>query len=422
MTVDSGRRNRQFDRFWLGNGVSQFGDRISELAIPLIAVVMLRTDAAQSATLVALIWLPNVISPVVGAWVDTRKDKRRMLIAADLLRALVLLSVPAAALFLHVTLWQLFIVAAVAGTGQMLFNVSYPSFFISLVPRSDYVAANSKLSTSRSASYVVGPAIGGALIQALTAPLAVLVDALTFLFSAFTIARIKVAETEPAADAGTSLGERLLAGLRFNFQHPIVRACMACSTTMNFFMYVGQALVLLFASRTLGLSAGVIGVALGIGAVGGLASALVAKKVIDVIGVGRAMMLGSVCYPAPFLLLGLASGSHWLTAGMLGATEWLSGMGVMLYDIANNSLKSAVIPPQMRSRAAGAYNAINYGSRPLGALVGGWLGTVVGLRPTLIVAAAGGVLGCLWLLGSPIARMATIPELGDPVVANANES
>src|SRR5581483_10795411 len=142
----------------LGNSVSQFGDRISELALPLIAVVLLHTSAAQTATLVAVIWLPNIASPVVGAWADTRTDKRRLLIAADLLRAAALLSVPAAYLLAHVTLWDLFLVAALTGIGQMVFDVSYPAFFISLVPRSYYVAANSKLSTSRSASFVLGPA------------------------------------------------------------------------------------------------------------------------------------------------------------------------------------------------------------------------------------------------------------------------
>ncbi|MFI5587251.1 MFS transporter [Amycolatopsis sp. NPDC051758] len=422
MRAQSGQRNRQFDRFWLGNSVSQFGDRISELAIPLIAVVLLHTDPAESATLVALIWLPNVLSPLVGTWVDTRRDKRQLLIAADLLRAAVLLSVPAAALLGHVTLGQLYVVAALIGIGQMLFNVTYPAFFIALVPRSDYVAANSKLSTTRSASYIAGPAVGGALIQAITAPLAVFVDAVTFLFSAFSIGRVKVTGSEPVADTSTSLGRRLLAGLRFNFGHRIVRACLACSTTMNFFMYMGQALVLLFASRALGLSAGEIGIGLGAGAAGGLLSAVVAKKVIDRIGLGRSMVVGAICYPAPFVLLGIAGGPHWLGVGVLAAVECLSGMGVMLYDIGNNSLKSAVIPAEMRSRAAGAYSAINYGSRPLGALVGGWLGTVVGLRPTLITAALGGVLGCLWLLASPIARLTTIPEPGDPVVADAQES
>lgn len=422
MSARPGSRNSWFDLFWLGSTVSQFGDRISELALPLIAVVALHADATQTAALVATIWLPSVVSPVVGVWVDAHLGKRRLLITADLLRAGALLSLPAAYFLATVTLWHLFVVAVVTGVGQMMFNVSYPAFFVVLVPRADYVMANSKLSTSRSASFVLGPAVGGALIQMVTAPVAVLVDAVTFLFSSITLGRIKVAETGPAADGRSSLRQRLWAGLRYIAGQPIVRACLACSTTMNFFMFAGQALVILFASRELRLSAGVIGMALGIGAVGGVLGALVAKRVVARIGLGRTIMLGALLYPAPIVLLAVADGPPWFSATVLGATEWLSGMGVMLYDIANNSLKTAVIPDGMRSRTAGAYNAVNHGSRPLGALFGGWLGTVVGLRPTLVTAAVGGALGCLWLLVSPIPRIATIPEFGDPIVAGLDES
>ena len=121
-------------------------------------------------------------------------------------------------------------------------------------------------------------------------------------------------------------------------------------------------------------------------------------------------MLGAILYPAPVALLIMAHGPHPLSAVLLGATEWISGMGVMMFDIANNSLKAALIPDDLRSRTAGAYNAVNYGARPLGALAGGWLGTMLGLRPTLAIAAAGGVLGCLWLLSSPIPGIAKVPR------------
>lgn len=422
MKAHSEGKHRWFQLFWLGNTVSQFGDRISELALPLIAVALLHTNAAETATLVAVIWLPNVISPVVGAWADTRTDKRRLLIAADLLRAAALLSLPAAYLFAHLTLWNLLLVGILTGIGQMLFDVTYPAFFMLLVPRSYYVVANSKLSTSRSASFVLGPALGGILIDVLSAPLAVLVDTITFLFSAACISRIKITESEGPPDSESSLGQRLREGLVFNIRHPIVHACLGCSATMNFFMFIGQGLLILFANRVLGLSAGAIGLALGVGAVGGLLVAVVTKKVIDAFGLGRTMMLGALFYPLPLLLLATVHGPHWLNTGVVGVTECLSGMGLMLYDIANNSLKAAVIPQWMRSRAAGAYNAVNYGTRPLGALVGGWLGTAIGLRATLITAAVGGVLGCLWLLASPIVRIATLPEAADRVAVGAEKS
>lgn len=162
-------RDQRFRRFWAGQSISQFGDRITELALPLIAVGALHASANEVAWLTALIWTPNLLAIVLGAWVDDRVHKRRLMVVADLVRAAVLLSLPAAYLLGAVTLSQLYAVALLTGAAGVLFNTAYPPFFTHLVPRSSYVDANSKLSSSRSASYVAGPAIGGALVQALTA-------------------------------------------------------------------------------------------------------------------------------------------------------------------------------------------------------------------------------------------------------------
>ncbi len=177
-------RDRRFIRFWSGQTVSQFGDRITELALPLVAVTTLHASANKVAWLTALIWTPNLIAIVLGAWVDQRIHKRWLMVAADLARALVLLSLPATYLAGAVTLGQLYAVALLTGTAAVLFNTSYSAFFAHLVPRASYVDANSKLSTSRSASYVAGPAIGGGLVQALSAPVAIVADAVSFLASA----------------------------------------------------------------------------------------------------------------------------------------------------------------------------------------------------------------------------------------------
>ncbi|WP_440575442.1 MFS transporter [Streptomyces sp. AC154] len=398
-------RDRRFTRFWAGNSVSQFGDRITELALPLIAVGALNASANQVAWLTALIWTPNLLAILLGAWVDQQPRKRSLMILADLLRAGVLLSLPAAYALGAVTLAHLYAVAVLAGAAGVLFNTSYPPFFVRLVPRASYVDANSKLSTSRSASYVVGPAIGGALVQALTAPVAIVVDALTFLASAVLIGRIPDDEPPPATrdkDA-PSLARRAGEGLRFVVRHPVLRASLGCAATVNFFTFVaGSGLLVLFASRSLGLSAGTIGLALGVGATGALLGAVCAPAISRRLGVGRSIVAGAVLFPAPIAIAAAADGPVWLRAGALAAAEFLSGFGVMLFDINLNSLQASVIPDGMRSRVAGAYSTINYGIRPLGAVAGGLLATLVGLRPTLLVAAVGGALSVLWLLPSPI--------------------
>ncbi|MFE3147744.1 MFS transporter [Streptomyces sp. NPDC059218] len=407
-------RDRRFRRFWAGQSVSQFGDRITELALPLIAVGALDATANEVAWLTALIWTPNLLAMVLGAWVDHRARKRRLMILADLVRAAVLLSLPAAYLLDAVTLGQLYVVALLTGAAGVLFNTAYPPFFVRLVPRSSYVDANSKLSAARSASFVAGPAIGGPLVQVLTAPVAIVVDALTFLASAVLISRVSVAE-QPAAATATaepSLVRRARDGLAFVVRHPVLRAGLGCAATVNFFTFVaGSGLLVLYASRSLGLSATVIGIAFGIGSTGALLGAVLAPRISLRFGVGRSICLGAVLFPAPLAIAAAADGPLWLRAGALAAAQFLSGFGVMLFDVNLNSLQAAVIPDGMRSRVAGAYSTINYGIRPVGAVVGGLLATLVGLRATLLVAAVGGALSLLWLLPSPIPRIRSLaPE------------
>jgi MFS family permease len=399
-----GRSWSGFNRFWAGETISQFGDRISELALPLIAVTALAASPTEVGLLTAAVWAPNLLSLFVGSWVDGQAHRKRLLVAADLLRATVLLSLPVAHWFGAVTLAQLFVVALLAGAGQVLFSSAYPSFFVSLVDRDRYVEANSKLNTSRSASFVAGPALGGFLIQVLTAPVAMLVDAVTFLASAVLIARIRAAPAVPAE------GFAPLSGLSYVLHHRYLRAGLGCVTTINFFGFVAQALVVLFASRTLDLSPGLIGLAFGLGAIGGLLGAVAAPRLSSRYGLGPMILLGAVLFPAPTAAIALAGGPTWVAFTVLLAAEAVAGFGVMIFDINLNSVQTAVTSDALRSRVAGVFGTINYGARPLGAAIGGVLGGALGVRPTLLLAAVGGVLGCVWVLRSPIAGLRTLPS------------
>ena len=400
----------RFRRFWLGETVSQLGDRVTELALPLIAAVTLRASATEVSVLAAVTWIPNLLGVFLGAWVDRRRRKRRLMIGADLARAVVLLSLPIAAAFHAVTLGQLYAVALLCGTAAVLFNTSYPTFFAHLVPRSDYVSANSKLAASRSASYMVGPAAGGAMIAATSAPFAALTDALSFLFSAFTISRVRVTEPEPES-AEISVARRAKEGVAYIARQPILRATLACATTVNFFTFVANtSLLVLFATRVLHLSGAAIGLALVVGASGALLGAVVAPKIARIIGLGRGVAVGAVLFPAPIAIIAAAHGSVWLCAAALSSAEFLGGMGVMLFDITLNSLQTAVIRDSVRSRVSGAYTTVNYGIRPLGALTGGALASTTGLRATLLVAAVGGATSALWLVASPVLRIRSLDQ------------
>lgn len=405
-------RDRRFATYWVGQGVSQFGDRIAELALPLIAVTMLHAGATTVGLLTAAVWAPNLLSLLVGTWVDHHERKRRLLVVADLVRCVVLLSLPVAHFLGAITLGQLFAVALLAGLGQVLYQTSYPSFFVSLVRRDQFVEANSLLSGTRSASFVAGPAVAGGLIQAVTAPVAMLVDSVTFAVSALLIGRVKVPDRPVDAADGAGLLRRARQGMALVLRDRYLRAALACATTINLFNLMAGAILILFASRQLGLSAGVIGLALGIGATGGLLGTVLAGRLTRRIGIGRTIALGAVVFSAPFALLPLAAGPTWSRAGVVALVEFVSALGVMWLDIPLNAVMTAVTPDGVRSRVMGAFSTVNYGIRPLGAVLGGLVGEWVGLGPTMVVAAIGGSLSVVFLLWSPIFATRTVEELG----------
>ncbi|TPG19583.1 MFS transporter [Pedococcus bigeumensis] len=404
-------RDRRFATYWVGQGISQFGDRITELALPLIAVTSLQVGASTVGLLTAAVWAPNLLSLFVGTWVDHHVRKRRLLIVADVLRCVVLLSLPVAHLFGAISLAQLFLVAIIAGFGQVLYQTSYPSFFVGLVRRDQFVEANSLLSGTRSASFVAGPAVAGGLIQAVTAPAAMLVDAVTFAISAVLIGRVRVRDLPVDTTNEDGLLRRSRDGMALVLRDPYLRASLACATTINLFNLMAGALIILYASRELGLSAGVIGLALGIGATGGLLGTVVAGPLSRRIGVGRTIALGAVVFSAPFALMPLASGPTWSRAGVLALVEFISALGVMCLDIPLNALMTAVTPDGVRSRVTGAFSTVNYGIRPLGAITGGLVGEWIGIGPTMVVAAVGGSFSFLFLLRSPVFSTRTIEEL-----------
>lgn len=346
-----------------------------------------------------------LLSLHAGAWVDRRGRRRHVMIAADLGRALLLLSVPVAYAFGALTFAQLLVVAFAAGSLTVLFNVSDVSLFVSIVPRERFVEGSSLLNGSRAFSYVAGPSVAGLLVRALTAPVALVADAVTFVCSAALLSQITPQEA-PADEEGGGMR----AGIRFVTGSAVVRPVLLATATINFFNFVFWALFVLYATRSLGVGAGALGLVLGAGAVGGLIGSVVATPIARRIGLGPCLAVGCVLFPAPLLLVPLASGSERTILALLFLAEFGSGFGVMLLDISAGTVFAAVIPHELRSRVAGAFMFVNYGVRVFGALAGGWLGATLGLRPTLWIASAGALAGVLWLLPSPVLRIHALPE------------
>jgi len=405
-------RDRRFVTYWSGQTVSQLGDRVSELALPLIAVTTLHASPAEVGVLTAAIWAPNLLSVVVGAWVDHHRRKKRLLVVANLVQAAAVAVLPAAYGFGVMSMGLLYAVALVLGAGGVLYQTSYPPFFARLVRRDQYLQANSLLSATRSGSFIAGPALGGLLIEAVTAPVAMVVDAVSFVASSLAIFSVRVEEPPVAGPQDSPrLWRRAVEGLRFLRRHPYLRATLGCSTVLNFFTFVASAVVILFASRTLELDAGQIGLAFGLGAMGGLVGAVGASRLARRLGPGVTGVLGAVLFCAPLAFIPLASGPDWLKIAVLAAVEFVSSVGVMFYDINMNSIQTAVTPDRMRSRSAGAYATVNYGIRPLGALLGGLRAGWIGVPLTLVLAGIGGCLGVLFLWRAPVLRTRGVEDL-----------
>jgi MFS family permease len=393
-------RDRVFRRYWSASTVSMFGDQISGIALPLAAVLVLHVGAAQMGYLIALEWLPSLLFGLpAGAWVDRRGRRRMTMIGADLGRAALFGSIPVCYALQVLTLPQLYAVAFAAGTLSILFNVSDGTLFVSIVAPERYLDGQSLIYGSRALSFVGGPSIGGVLVQVLSAPFAIAADALSFLGSAFFLGRIWPAE--PPTDDG---GGSITAGAQFIAGSSIVRASLISAATINLFTLMFNSLYLLYAVRVLHVRPGVLGLLLGVAALGGLLGALVTKRIADRIGAGWAYAAGCLLFTAPLVLWPLARGDMPLVLALLFAAEFWSGFGVMVLDISIGAIFAAVIPDPLRSRVTGAFQAVNYGTRPVGALLGGLLGTAVGLRPALWIAAVGGTAGFFLLLLTPLPR------------------
>jgi MFS family permease len=403
--VPSLLRETVFRRYWSASTVSMVGDQVTTIAVPLTAVLSLHAGAAAMGYLTALEWLPSLLFGMhAGAWADRHGRRRQLMIACDLGRCALLGTVPVCWALGVLTLWQLFAVVFAAGTLSILFNVADATMFVSIVAPGQYVDGQSLIYGSRAMSFVIGPSLGGLLTQLLTAPFAIVADALSFLGSAFFLRRID--PVEPPADDGKG---GVTEGLRFIARSPVVRASLIGVAVVNFFNLMFFALMMLYAVRVLHVGAGLLGLVLGCGAVGGLLGAALTKAIAARIGVGLAYVAGCFAFTAPLALVPLAPppagrGTDWAIVLMLFGAEFLSGFGVMVLDISIGSIFAAVIPDTVRSRVSGAFSAINYGTRPLGALLGGLLGSAAGLRPALWVAVIGGVAGAALLVPSPLPR------------------
>jgi MFS family permease len=414
-------RHGDFLRLWTGETISQFGSQISQLAIPLTAILVLDATAFEVAALTTVEFLPFIIFTLpAGVWVD-RMRRRPILIAGDVVRALLLGSIPIAYVLDALTLGQLFVVGFLFGICTVFFDVAYQSYLPSLVERNQIIEGNSKLEITRSAAQIGGPGLGGVLIQVFTAPYAVLLDAVSFAASALAIFRIRaVEETPPTVERSDgkkpSMWTELKEGLRFVLSNPNLRAQAGCTSTSNFFSSVSFSIILVYAVRELDLSPGLIGFVFSLGALGGLAAALTATRISSRFGIGPTTIVMAAFFGPTMILYAVAPSGN-AAVPLLVTAQLIFGFTVVVYNIVQVSYRQAICPPRLQGRMNSVMRFIVWGTIPLGTLTGGALASWIGLRETIVVGAIGGGSAVLWIVFSPQRHLRDMPEPVDDELA-----
>jgi MFS family permease len=404
-------REHDFRQLFVANTISQVGSEISLLALPLAAVLALHASTFEVGALAACGTLAFLLVGLpAGAWVD-RMRRRRVLIVGDVGRAIVLGSVPAAWALGVLTMPQLYLVALVTGVLTVFFDVAYLSYLPHLVGRKHLVEGNAKLEAVRGVSQIAGPTVAGFAIQALTAPLAVAADALSFAGSALFVGLIRRREEPPERKPDTNLRKEVVEGLRFVFGNRLLRAIALCIGSYNLLSAARGAMLIVLLAGVLQLPAGTIGVFFSIASVGGLLGALTATKIAARIGQGPAIWIPiAVTVPLQFVIAMAQPGWSLWAAAAAYLVIWFC---IMVNNITQVSFRQGLTPERLLGRMNATMRFVVWGTAPVGGLIGGILGQLLGPRPTLWLAAAGGLIPVLPLFFSPLRTMRQLPTLAE---------
>ena len=423
-------RQPDFLKLWTAETVSVFGSQISALAIPVVAVVILHADALQVALLGTIEFLPFILFTLpAGAWVD-RLRRRPIMIVGDLGRAAALASIPIVYAINPdaLTIWQLYVVGFTVGALTVFFDVSNQSYLPSIIERDELIEGNSKLQISQSAAQIAGPGIAGVLIDLVKAPFAIVLDSLSFVWSAFFVFLIRRPEP-PVAHAADALGQKrpsivsdVRDGLRFVLGHPALRAISAGTGTSNLFGNIGGGIMILYLldSQFLGLTPGQVGLAFALGNVGALVGAVMANRIAKWFGLGPTI-IGSLFIGGIMMLLiaiaptGPAALPYLVAGGLFG------GLSQMVYNINQVSYRQAICPPRMQGRMNATVRFLVWGTIPIGNVLGGLIASTFGVHETIWLSAVLGFVPAIFPLLSPVRKIRVMPEpVGDePVPATA---
>jgi len=409
-------RQPDFLKLWAGETISLLGSQVTLLAMPLVAVLSLNATPFQMGILGMVQYIPwLLIGLAAGAWVD-RMHRRPVLVAADLGRALLLGFIPFAAVAGILKLEYLYGIAFLVGILNVFFDVAYTAFLPTLVPRNRLLEGNSKLQVSASIAEIAGPGIAGGLVQWLTAPLAIVADAISFLVSAVSLAWIGASEPgNLTADGSRNILVEIREGLRLIFLNPILRTFAIASMTCNFFIDVHLAVFVLYAMRGLEISPVTLDAIYAVGSLGGLLGSVFAGRLATGLGLGRAIVGMQILLTFAMAAIPLSGMQTRIAVPVIALAEAVWGFAAVVYVVNTVSLRQVITPDRLQGRAAASLRFVTWGVAPLGFLLGGILGEQIGLKATLLVSVCGPLLSIVFLILSPVPRLRRIPA-SEPAV------
>ena len=390
------------------------GSSITQLALPLTAALTLAATPVQMGFLTAAGWLPILLfSLFAGAWAD-RLPHRPVLIITDLARAAILVTIPIAAFWGVLTIAHVLIAAFAAGAMTVLFRAAYTPFIPALVERGALVQANSRLALNQSVARIAGPSLGGLLVQAVTAPIAIAADAASFIVSAIALWTIRVSEKVPDRASRRSIWTEIGEGMRFLVGDRFIRSVTIIASIFNLAIIIGEVNYILYATRVLGLDGALIGAVFAIGGVASVVGATQVSRTTRRFGIGPSMSAAVSLVGLSWILVLLASGSPVIAAGYLAGQAVLASFGAAIFNVTSASVYQAAVPLRLQGRVGGAGQVLGLGLMPLAALAGGWLGENIGLWNTFAISVVGQLLGLLYVVGSPLRRIKSTDDLAAP--------
>jgi MFS family permease len=409
-----------FVRLWSGQTISVFGSMVGITAVTFTAVLVLHATSFQMGLLNCMRIAPGFLTSLfAGVWVD-RLRRRPLLIGADLGRALVLSLIPMAAFAGVLRLWQVYLVTVVVSIFTIVFDVAYQSYLPGLIAKQDLLEGNSKLSASAAVAEFGGFSIAGWLVQALTAPVAVLVDAASFAVSAFSIALIRAPETPVEATAKADMRREMADGVREIWRQPLLRASALVLLIHGVACGIFGALMVLYMSRDLGFRPGILATIWAVGGVSSFLGAAFLPGVAKRLGAGPAMSLGLGVFSLLTFCVPLASGATLLSGLLLTAQQLGDGFCVM-HNVLQVNLRQGIASEHALGRVNAAAQFVFLGATLVGSLLGGELGELFGVRLALFTGAGISVAAALVLATSSLRMYKGDPQLLSPAGALADQ-